>query len=113
MSEVIDLLSKRTHFFNLRVTPASGSRVNTCSKGAMRIVAFFEKNTMSSRYTSANCHFFDHSMTFIARWNVADAFFRPNDISANWKTMVARDCLFCSFAFVNLNLLVPSAGIER
>lgn len=71
------------HFLRLRLTTMRMNSVKLLRTWSMCLRGDLEKMIFSSRNTTANCHFIDHSLTFIVHWAVPGAFRNSNGIWTN------------------------------
>lgn len=74
---------KSKHFFRLKITPASCSRLSACFTLKMCSSGVFENITISSIRTKAFYYFPAAIITWMAHWNVLRSFSILNGIRAN------------------------------
>lgn len=83
MTKVINFVCKKTHLIIFKVTQVSFRKLRTSRVCSICWRGTREKITMFSRWTSANCHLMEDSITSMSHWNVAEVFFKSNGRRVN------------------------------
>lgn len=83
MAKVVYVRAEELAFFSFGVSPISFKNVKTCRSRVMCLSGDLENMSISSRYTSVNCHSTEDDLVSLKYWNVLGTFIRQNSIQMN------------------------------